>query len=65
MVELRNEGRILARSAHARLIDISFDQRTSRLRVTLRRRASTLVLHRLGPLRRWGMATATGSARTD
>ena len=65
LIELRNEGRILARDAHARLVHITVDEETARLRVTLRRPASTLVLQRLRPLRHWGLATATGSARTD
>jgi hypothetical protein len=56
------QARELAQESGARLVSVTIDGPT--VRVTLRRRASTLVVGRISFLEDWARATATGQAAT-
>ena len=51
-----------ATESGARLVSVSFDTATRVIHLTIRRRASTLVVGRIGPLEDWTKATAEGQA---
>lgn len=55
-------AREAARASGARLISVTIEGNV--VRVTLRRKASTLVVGRIGPLEDWTRATADGQAGT-
>lgn len=58
------EARELARERGARLVDFEIDGQERVVRVTLRRRAKTLLIHRIDWTSDWGRATAEGQAGT-
>lgn len=60
---LEVKARELAKAADARLVSLALEDRT--VIVTLRRRADTLVVDRIGPIRDWGLATADGRSATQ
>lgn len=59
---LENDAQTLAKESGARLLSVSFDNTARIVHVTIRRRASTLVIGRIGPLEDWTKATAEGQA---
>lgn len=59
-----DEARELAREEGARLVGFEIDQQERVVRVALRRRASTLVVERIGWISDWARATAEGQAGT-
>ena len=58
------EARTLATEAEARLVHLEFDPATRVVKVTLRRRADTLVVGRISFIKDWARATAEGQAGT-
>lgn len=58
---LEDRAEELARGSDARLIDFSIDQ-DQVVHVTIRRRASTLVVGKIGWIKDWARATAEGRA---
>lgn len=58
------EARSLAAEAEARLVELEFDPATRVVKVTLRRRADTLVVGRISFIEDWARATAEGQAGT-
>ena len=59
---LEPQARILAQEAGARLVSITFEDNI--VHITLRRRAKTLVVGRIGLIKNWARATADGQAGT-
>ena len=60
--QIEAEARALAAEAEARLVSVEVDNVERVVRVTLRRRADTLVVGRIGFIRDWTRATADGQA---
>ena len=58
------QARQLAAEAGARLVNVTVDPTGNNVRVTLRRRATTLVVGKIGPIEDWERATAEGQAGT-
>ncbi|HEV3473095.1 MAG TPA: hypothetical protein VG408_07835 [Actinomycetota bacterium] len=58
------EAQRLAAEAEARLVNLEFDPDTRVVKVTLRRRADTLVVGRISFIKDWARATAEGQAGT-
>lgn len=58
--EVEPQARALAKEAGARLVSVSVEGNTVHLQ--LRRRATTLVVGRIGPIADWARATAEGQA---
>lgn len=58
VTDLEPRARALAKEAGARLVSLSVEGNV--VHVTLRRRAKTLVVGRIGPLEDWTRATADG-----
>lgn len=58
---MEDKAETLARESEARLIDFSVDQ-DEVVHVTIRRRASTLVVGKIGWIKDWARATAQGRA---
>lgn len=58
------EARELAQEEGARLVGFEIDRENRVVRVTLRRRADTLVVGRIGWISDWARATAEGQAGT-
>lgn len=61
---LEEEAKELADEAGARLVSFERDRQESLIRLTLRRRAKTLVVGRIGYIEDWARATAEGQAGT-
>lgn len=59
---LEVKARELASAADARLVSVTLEDRT--VIVILRRRADTLIVDRIGPIRDWALATADGRSAT-
>lgn len=59
-VRLRPQAEELAKEAGARLVDLRIEGNL--VFVTLRRRADTLVVGRIGPIKDWARATAEGQS---
>ena len=57
-------ARPTAKLAGARVVKVDVDPE-GRVHVRLRRRADTLLVSRIGPLRHWATATADGTASTQ
>ena len=64
METVEPQARQLASEAGARLVGVTVDPTGNNVRVTLRRRATTLVVGKIGPLEDWARATAEGQAGT-
>jgi hypothetical protein len=62
-VDLETEARELATEADARLISVELTQEGN-IVVKIRRRADTLVVKHIGPLKDWARSTAEGRAGT-
>src|SRR5687768_11342712 len=60
--DLEQEAQALAKEAGARLVELRLEQNI--VYVTLRRRADTLVVGRIGPIKDWARATAEGQSGT-
>jgi hypothetical protein len=60
--QLQNQGEALAKEAGAKLVSIEIDRNGRVVYVTLRRRASTLLVQRFNAIKGWGRATAEGQA---
>ena len=60
--QVEPEARTLAKEAGARLVSVSVE--SNRVQLQLRRRATTLVIGRIGPIKDWARATAEGEAAT-
>jgi hypothetical protein len=60
--QLQLEGRQLAKEAGAKLVSVEVDTTARVVRVTLRRRAHTLLVQRFDAIAGWGRATAEGQA---
>lgn len=58
--QLQPRAEELAKAAGARLVDLTLEDNV--VKVTLRRRASTLVVGRIGPIEDWARATVEGQA---
>ncbi|HWC15226.1 MAG TPA: hypothetical protein VG929_11640 [Actinomycetota bacterium] len=58
--DIEPQARTLAKEAGARLVSLSVDD--NMIYLTLRRRATTLVVGRIGPIADWARATAEGQA---
>lgn len=59
---LEQEAEILAKEAGARLVEVRLENNI--VYITLRRRADTLVVGRIGPIKDWARATAEGQSGT-
>lgn len=59
---LQQEAEVLAKQAGAHLVEVRLEQNI--VYVTLRRRADTLVVGRIGPIKDWARATAEGQSGT-
>ena len=62
LTSIEPQAREAARESGARLISVTIEGNI--VHVTLRRRASTLIIGRIGPLENWTRATADGQAGT-
>ncbi len=62
--QIQERARELAREAEARLVSVEYDSTARHVRVTLRRRADTLVVGRIGWIKDWARATADGEHTT-
>ena len=62
LTTLEPQARILAQDAGARLVSVTIENNI--VHVTLRRRAKTLVVGRIGPIKDWARATVDGQAGT-
>ncbi|CAN5561409.1 hypothetical protein BH24ACT26_BH24ACT26_00400 [soil metagenome] len=62
--ELTARAEVLARETGANLVEAEPDAEGA-LYVSLERRAETLLVRRIGPLKKWGTAVATGRAATS
>jgi hypothetical protein len=62
LTTLEPQARTLAQEAGARLVDIRIEDGV--VYVTLRRRANTLIVGRIGPIEDWARATVEGQAGT-
>ncbi|HEY7876545.1 MAG TPA: hypothetical protein VIG64_15635 [Actinomycetota bacterium] len=62
LTQLETQAKDLAKEAGARLVDVELDTSERVVRVTLRRRADTLVVQRFGAIEDWGRATAEGQS---
>ena len=60
--QIEAQAKGLAEEAEARLVSVEVDNVERVVRVTLRRRADTLVVGRIGFIRDWARATADGQA---
>ena len=63
--EIEAQALVLAKDADARLVSVQYDSANDQISVTLRRKANTLIVGRIGPLEDWGRATAEGKADTQ
>lgn len=61
--QLRTTARALAKEAGARLVSVDLSPEGSVV-VVIRRRADTLLVSRIGPLKDWALSTAEGRAGT-
>lgn len=59
---LQIEGRALAKDANAKLVSITVDRTARVVKVRLRRKAKTLIVSHIGPIEKWGRATADGQS---
>ena len=59
---LEREAEALAKEAGARLVELRIESNI--VYVTIRRRAETLVVGRIGPIKDWARATAEGQSGT-
>ncbi|MDQ3964288.1 MAG: hypothetical protein M3277_10320 [Actinomycetota bacterium] len=62
--EIQDEALALATEAEARLVEVEVDTTARVVRITLRRRADTLVVGRISFIKDWARATAEGEAGT-
>lgn len=56
--QLETEGQELAKEAGAKLVSVTVDTSARVVKVRLRRRAHTLIVNHIGPIKKWGRATA-------
>jgi hypothetical protein len=63
--EIEDEAKRLAKEAGGRYVRGSLQITEDRLSVEIRRKATTLVVGRIGAISDWGRASATGSAPTS
>lgn len=62
--QVEERAKQLAEEAEARLVSVEVDNTARIVRVTLRRRADTLVVGRISFIKDWARATAEGQAGT-
>jgi hypothetical protein len=62
---LRNLGKTMAKDVGAKLVRLELDDRQQTLSIVLTRKASTLVVDRIPPLKGWAKATVTGKSGTE
>lgn len=62
LTQLETQAKDLAKEAGARLVDVEVDTSERIVRVTLRRRADTLLVQRFSAIEDWGRATAEGQS---
>lgn len=62
---VEDEATELAADAGARLVKVTFDPANSTVSIRIRRRANTLVIGRIGPLKGWTRATAEARFQTQ
>lgn len=62
---LEAEARALAKEADARLVEFEYDAVGHQITLTIRRKADTLIVSRIGALEDWGKATAESEAATE
>lgn len=60
--QIEGEARDLADDAGAKLVSVTIDKSARTLQVTLRRKADTLIVSRVGAIEKWARATAEGSS---
>lgn len=60
--QLEADARALTKEADARLLSVTLADGS--IVVQIRRRADTLLVHKIGPIKHWGRATAEGRAGT-
>ena len=61
---LEQSAKQRASASGAKLLSVSYDATTKVIQLRIRRRASTLVIGRIGPIEHWAKATAEGQAGT-
>jgi hypothetical protein len=64
-VALEAEARTLAKEADARIVEFAYDPVEKQITLTIRRKADTLIVSRIGFLEEWGKATAESQAATE
>jgi hypothetical protein len=62
IAQLEGQAKDLAKEAGARLVDVEVDTADRIVRVTLRRRAETLLVQRFSAIAGWGRAEAEGQS---
>lgn len=60
---VEEHARELAKEAGARLVSVTLEEQA--LVVTIRRRADTLIVDRISPIRDWALATSDGRSSTQ
>ena len=60
--QIQNEARDLADDAGAKLVSVTINTTARTVDVQLRRKADTLIVSRVGPIKKWAGATAEGSS---
>ena len=60
--ELEVQAKALANDVDAKLVSVEVDTTARVVRVTLRRKAGTLIVSHVGAIEKWGRATADGQS---
>jgi hypothetical protein len=60
--QIQTQAKELAKEADAKLVDVELDTTERIVRVTLRRRADTLIVQHFAAIAGWGKATAEGQS---
>ncbi len=63
--QLQEEARIRAKDVGAKLVDLKLNEQQQTLKIVLTRKASTLLLHQIDPIKGWGKATVTAESGTQ
>lgn len=64
-VQMEVEARKLAKEADARLTSFEYDEVNHQITLTIKRKANTLIVSRVGAIEDWGKATAESVASTQ
>ena len=62
---LEGEARALAKEADARLVEFEYSEVDNLITLTIKRKADTIIVGRIGFLEDWGKATAESQASTE